>query len=578
MSFKNLKLAVALVAALVAMGGCGGCGHSAVVSGDQTKMVSGASFQIVWPMRSRNALTTGLTSALSCQIVLKAADANGQDVTLKFDRDSTKVAGYTGTYQVGQPIRAATNSIVATFYAQPAEAGPVVGTATTGVSISGTAIDFTKIVLQGVIHSVAVVNPGTLLAASSATQLQFTTKDASGNTVAVTPGSAIWSVASGGAYLTLTKDGIATPVSAGSAVVSATVDGITSPTDTITVGSAGAKGTYRMVVIPGSLSGDYSCSINASGEAVINPLGSNGNPAAYAWTQAGGVTEVSEGSSTSSSLGSAINDSGEIVGEVFSGSGATSTAEPAVWSSSSTTPVEPAQTFGSGNSGAGTTYLWGVNNSGAFVGGTQLAGNSDSTATYWASSTATPVKMSAGSAVGAIAFAINTGGEIAGNIQVSNSATAVTHACIWSSYSAAPTLLKEISGGTSSGAVALNSYGEVLGWEAESDGKQHVLIWSTPGATPKDISPDSAPTVALFSPKLIGSLNDSGVAVWLSVTNELGGEIYTPASGVKNLTTLLDSSGAGYAIYSAAAINDNGWIVGSALSNGIYHPVVLIPN
>jgi hypothetical protein len=126
--------------------------------------------------------------------------------------------------------------------------------------------------------------------------------------------------------------------------------------------------------------------------------------------------------------------------------------------------------------------------------------------------------------------------------------------------------------------VALNSSGEILGSETESDGKQHILVWSSATATPTDIGSQPVAQIALLSPNLFGSLNDSGVAVWLSLANGFAGEVYTSAAGAKDLTTLLDSSGAGYTVMSACGINDNGWIVGTAQSGGVNKQVVLIPN
>jgi len=197
-------------------------------------LISGATFQIVWPERSRS-LSHNLSSALSVSVDFKQASGNGSDVVMPIDRDPTQVSGYTGTYTIPEAIDPnVLSSLTATFYAQAGETGAVVGTATASATASGTNVQIASIVLSGVIKHVAVV-PATLTVGSGATQLQFSCTDVANNVVAVTPGSALWSIASGGSFLSLTLDGIATPVAAGTAEVVATVDGVASPQGAVTV-------------------------------------------------------------------------------------------------------------------------------------------------------------------------------------------------------------------------------------------------------------------------------------------------------------------------------------------------------
>ena len=230
LAFVRYVAVFALALVLQACGGGGGGG------GNPLNAVSNATFQIIWPARSRG-LDNPLTSALSVTVVFKQATTNGADVTMNIDRDATKVAGYTGTYTISKPVDPnVLSTLGATFYAQAAEGGAVVGTATAPATLSGSTVNIGAIALAGVIKSVAVV-PATLQVGSGTTQLTFTTKDAMGNTVAVTPGSAFWSVVSGSSFLTVTKDGIATPISAGGAEVTATVDGVVSPQGLISVNS-----------------------------------------------------------------------------------------------------------------------------------------------------------------------------------------------------------------------------------------------------------------------------------------------------------------------------------------------------
>lgn len=452
---SNFNRSVLFLFALTLFG-CGGNGGGGGTTTGPT-LIQNASFQVTWPARSRvgvpkgSVLTQNLSSALSATVTLKAAASNGQDVTAKIERDATQIAAYTGTYAVGTPIKASVSSLTAQFFAQHTEAGAVVGTATAAISVSGSNLDLANIVLDGVIKKVAIVNPGSLTVGTNNVQLAFATTDANGNTVAVTPGSAIWSISSGGTFITLTKDGICDAVASGTAEVVATVDGIASAQGPVLVAATGKAGQYRVVPINTVISGIYTLGINASGEVIGTTLNNSGNDLAFVWTQAQGVIDLNLGSfqfPNNFSVAQAINDSGQIVGSGFHNIGTgVGYYQPAYWPSGSAAPAEPAQTFGSGNLNAGSTAMQWINNSGSMVGSTNTGFVNNSRATYWSSPSATPVNLAQGSAAGSSAEAINSGGEIVGSLQSLNEAGSPTHACVWSSFSVAPTMLKEIAGG-----------------------------------------------------------------------------------------------------------------------------------
>ncbi|RYG39487.1 hypothetical protein EON81_00610 [bacterium] len=75
--------------------------------------------------------------------------------------------------------------------------------------------------------SVSVVDVAPISGTESR-QLLFAAKDAEGDTIALSPGSGIWSLVDGGDNLTLTADGIATGKQSGYANVRVTVDGVVS--------------------------------------------------------------------------------------------------------------------------------------------------------------------------------------------------------------------------------------------------------------------------------------------------------------------------------------------------------------
>lgn len=222
----KLALLVVLLVAFVA--GCGG-------GGKNHPSVSNAQFSVSWPARSRDNIVVNLSSALSAKIVFTGAGKSGQDVTVNIDRDATNLAAYTGTYTVPTSIEVSRlKNLTATFYSAAGQTGSVVGTATSTATFSGSTLVFTPISLTGTIATVTAT-PATLVPGGSATQLTFTAKTAGDVVVAVSPGSATWTLVEGSDVISLTPDGLATPLAAGTAHVTVTVDGKTSEHAIITV-------------------------------------------------------------------------------------------------------------------------------------------------------------------------------------------------------------------------------------------------------------------------------------------------------------------------------------------------------
>lgn len=207
-------------------------------------LIGSPAFQITWPARTRESLNHGLTSAQSALVTLKDASPQGADIQVRIDRESGRTEQYTETYPVGQPVSSGVRSLTATFYALPDQQGAVVGTATATVNPTGNLLDLGSIVVVGTIRQVTVVPPATLAVGGAPVQLQFSAKNESGDAVAVTPGSARWTVVNGAANLTVTPDGVATAVAPGTATVTVTVDGVTSAAQAITV----IRQTQRFIV------------------------------------------------------------------------------------------------------------------------------------------------------------------------------------------------------------------------------------------------------------------------------------------------------------------------------------------
>lgn len=563
-----LVLAVLGAAALLA--GCGGDGGGNG-GGNNPAMIQNAAFQITWPGRSRAPVEHNLSSALSVMVTLKGADANGQDVTVAIDRDTSKVSGYTATYQVGRPIRASVSSLSATFFGAAAEQGAAVGTATAAISATGSNLVLASIVVQGAIKSVGVISPGTLTVGTQNRQFQFTSLDGGGNTVAVSAGSAIWTVVTGGSFLTLTKDGIATAVANGTATVTATVDGISSPAANIVVSSTGLAGAYRLVPIPVTNLGGIDFNINASNEVVGSTVDASFNTHAFAWTQASGVTQLKSFLVSPDRTGAhTLNDAGQIIGSVITSQTGPVMQQPVIWPSSGAVPVVAKRISGSGTLNTGQTGLLGINNAGAMVGNTQIGFGENTYATYWSSPDATPVILAQGSAPGAVAWAINAGGLIVGALQSTDPPFTQEHACAWTSSSAQPALLKELPGTARSTALGVNPSGQTVGIDYLAS-SIHAVLWNSTSADPIDLG--LFDNIGLYTG--FAWINDTGAVVWTSPT---GPAIYTPAGSIKQLSGMVDTSGNGYTLLGASGINASGTILAVAKNpGGSTILVVLIP-
>lgn len=213
------------------LAGCGGGGGGS----NGGSNITGATFRIAWPARSRDALQTNLTSALSATVVLPHAATNGTDVTLTVNRDATNLTAHTETYTVPVKVRKSVSSLTATFYAAADGGGANVGSATATVTPQGTSLELANITVVGKITTVSVVPPDTIVAGTAGVQLHAEAKDSSATTVAVSAGSYHWDIQGTTDVFTLSADGTLVPAKAGVANVTVTVDGVTSAPLAVTV-------------------------------------------------------------------------------------------------------------------------------------------------------------------------------------------------------------------------------------------------------------------------------------------------------------------------------------------------------
>lgn len=99
-------------------------------------------------------------------------------------------------------------------------------------------------------------------------------------------------------------------------------------------------------------------------------------------------------------------------------------------------------------------------------------------AAYWESEVALPIALAGGTS----AVAINSVGQIVGNMSVGGS----SHAALWNDAASPPIDLGTF-GGTSSSAADLNDAGQIVGAARYADGAQRAAFWPSPGEPPIDL-------------------------------------------------------------------------------------------
>lgn len=225
MRLRYLMLVLCLLLCAGLFPGCGGGGAS---KGHSTPVA----FTVNWATRSRAEILAP-ASALSVVLTVPKALANGDDLLVTRNRHADPAA-YTETYS-STPLLALPGSYAVTlrFYAQLDGAGALVGEAhAAGVTFAADGSGIGTVATAGTVATVTV-DGGQTLAVSEHKQLQFSARDQTSALLALSPGSAQWTLITGSA-VQLTADGIATGLTSGSAQVAATVDGIAAtPVDVV---------------------------------------------------------------------------------------------------------------------------------------------------------------------------------------------------------------------------------------------------------------------------------------------------------------------------------------------------------
>jgi hypothetical protein len=104
--------------------------------------------------------------------------------------------------------------------------------------------------------------------------------------------------------------------------------------------------------------------------------------------------------------------------------------------------------------------------------------------------------------------------------------------------------------------IGVSSDGKVIG---VIGGTQNMYFWPTPSSTPTLVSLPGFTLTPM-------AVNSSGIYVGYAYDGPSAfAMVGSLGSGPVDLSTLLDSSGAGWTLYRAQAINDDGWIAGDGL-------------
>lgn len=526
-------LALILSLTLTAVVGCGGGSRG---GGPTTTTTS---LDVNWPARTRD--ISAPASALAAVATIPGAKPGGGDVVWTINRDPG-TAAYTGHY-TSDPVTIGAYQVSVKFFAQPDGTGSVVGVASSPVTIApGHSLG--TLLTVGTVTSVTLA-PNQRVGIGQTVDLAYTVKDASGNLLAVTPGSAVFSQSSGAGALSVTPSGSATGLTLGSAAVTASVDGVSSPP--VQVLAAPSYTVTDLGVLPG-MSSSYATALNNQGQVV----GYSGNldaqqngPSHPFLYQSGQLTDLSP-TVFGTNIGAArsINDAGAIVGLAVDP--ARGTAEGFLLNGSALTDLGP----GGGQS---------INRTGQVVIGLP--------AKLWQNGTATVLSPPSG--ISSLAgIAISDAGAIVAQGILSDGSL---HTVLVTGGTATDL---STFGGVDSLPSAIGSAGQIVGRiDTDNQGTSTPFLWQNGTVTRLGLLPGDN-----FG--LASGINTSGMVVGKSGRGS--GTSFISRAFVWQNGTLLDlndliPTNSGWVLEAASAINDHSQIVGFGLIGGQKHAFLLTP-
>jgi peptidylprolyl isomerase len=213
---RRLFVLAALGVASVALVGCGG-------SANPTSSVKAAStplkLTIDWAARSRvlNAPASALSAVVSFGTVnFPAVDRNDA------------AAAYSQSYVSPNSVPTGPGILTVTFYAEKNGKGAVVGNAAKTINLAADGSGAGDVLLVGKIQSI-VLTAAARLAVGASQTLGFSATDGAGRTVAISPGSVVFTQKNGATSLTLADAGQVTGLAVGSSELTVSLDSLISP-------------------------------------------------------------------------------------------------------------------------------------------------------------------------------------------------------------------------------------------------------------------------------------------------------------------------------------------------------------
>jgi probable HAF family extracellular repeat protein len=310
----------------------------------------------------------------------------------------------------------------------------------------------------------------------------------------------------------------------------------------------------------GALSGDSSSvawAINGNGDVVGWSMGPNGTRA-FVFTNVGGMVALPGLPDRPRTVARDINDAGVVVGSA--NAGGTDLGHAVVWSGGS---VQDLGTLGTGDY----SEAWAVNGLGQVVGWSYTNGASGLTGVHgfiYSGNANGLLDLTPNSDTG-YALDINDAGQVTGY----KTALGGYHAFRWQGGSFVD--LGVLPGFAHSFGWAIDAFGDVTGNSTSASGNSEQLFRYTDRGGLQNLGGTGEHNVAL------------GINSWGQVVGTIGNSqkrafLYTDASGLQDLNTLIDSS-LGWVLLAANDINDAEQIVGYAFNNftGQTHAVRLQP-
>jgi probable HAF family extracellular repeat protein len=240
-----------------------------------------------------------------------------------------------------------------------------------------------------------------------------------------------------------------------------------------------------------------------------------------------------------------INKAGQAVG--YSDTVAAITL-PILWDRSTTPSVL-------GDLGGNFSSASGINDAG------QVLGNSNNQAVIWNGTTPTVLGTLGGR--GGQASGINNAGQVVGSSALTGNFA--VHATLWNGITPTdlgvlPSGVPPIPGGGSSVASKINNVGQVVGQSDITNNIHHATLWNIITNTITDLGTLGG------NDSYASGINDAGQVVGNSALNTGGHGPHATiwnGSTIQDLNSLLDSSGTGWTLETALAINSVGQIVGA---------------